>query len=121
MSKYLALVFILATIGMMAAYQNCGTKHANNDPMATTDSSSSITISGTVEQSDLDGCKLLIKADTGEYYIPVRSNTALLKPGATVKVTGLLRDDIVTTCMKGNVIQVDEAQVVNDPSATPTP
>lgn len=114
LSKIWSTVLLLCTFIMIAAFQNCGgntvqRQEALND---------TITVNGTVQTSNLDGCKYLISTidDSGQVqqFIPHGMDPSLLVNGNQVSVTGSIATDEVSDCMAGSILQVQEASLVSN-------
>jgi hypothetical protein len=75
-------------------------------PASPVPSGQQITVSGTVERDGVEGGCTVLRATSGPVYELAGGDPALLRPGAQVTVTGLLRPDVATICQLGPVLQV---------------
>jgi hypothetical protein len=74
----------------------------------------SITVTGTIERRDIGmGAWALVTDDGETYEILKGADKSLLKAGQKAKVTGKVRDDIMTTAMIGPALEVKSFEVVN--------
>jgi hypothetical protein len=111
-------VTMLSTLLMIMAFQNCGQPGTSSQAstQATEVTTGAVTMTGTVQQSQVDGCRFLISVQdengNGKNYIPLDMDSRLLVAGNTVAISGTVRDDIVSTCMAGPILQVDQAAIV---------
>ncbi|MEB3217312.1 MAG: hypothetical protein VKN72_13930 [Nostocales cyanobacterium 94392] len=72
----------------------------------------SITIKGTVERRDIGmGAWALIAEDGKTYEIMRGADKSLLQPGQKAEVTGIVREDVMTTAMIGPVLEVKSFEV----------
>ncbi|MEU7826837.1 DUF5818 domain-containing protein [Catellatospora sp. NPDC049133] len=69
-----------------------------------------ITVRGLVERVELEGGCTVLRADNGTTYQLMGGDPNVVKPGATVRISGRLRADIMTICQMGPVLEVDSAQ-----------
>jgi hypothetical protein len=111
-SRFLPAVVAIGVLGLILSYQNCGSQKLQGDPSAIgiDAKSGQVVIQGTLEKSAIDGCRYLLRSDDGQYFIPVKLASEFQQEGANLLIEGTLREDIVTTCMGGTVLQVDKAQ-----------
>lgn len=73
----------------------------------------SITVTGTIEHRDIGtGAWALVSDEGVTYEIPRSSDKKLLKSGQKVKVTGQVREDVMTTAMIGSVLEVKSFEVL---------
>ncbi|MBK9295118.1 MAG: hypothetical protein IPM57_11895 [Oligoflexia bacterium] len=111
MSKILAFVFIVAGFGIILTYQNCGQpNNVNKTPQG------SVTITGTVEKSTLDGCNTLIVSDEdpNSKFIPFGVSSDTFKNGERVKIQGSFPNDVYSTCMAGVILRVEKLEKVQN-------
>jgi hypothetical protein len=74
----------------------------------------SITVTGTVERRDIGtGAWALVSDDGVTYEISKGSDKSLLKQGQKAKVTGQLREDVMTIAMIGPVLEVKSFEVLS--------
>ncbi len=74
----------------------------------------SITVTGTIQRSDMGPGTWTLVTDSGETYeLQQGTSQELLKPGLKVKVQGLVREDIMTFAMVGPVLEVKSFEVIN--------
>lgn len=74
----------------------------------------SITVTGTVERRDIGTGAWALVSDNGvTYEISKGSDKSLLKQGQKVKVTGQVREDIMTIAMIGPVLEVKSFEVLS--------
>ncbi len=52
------------------------------------------------------GCLLLKDTATGLRYNLTGGNAAVVKPGATLTVVGIIRKDLMSYCQQGQIFQV---------------
>ncbi|MEU8004124.1 DUF5818 domain-containing protein [Catellatospora sp. NPDC049111] len=69
-----------------------------------------ISVRGLVERVELEGGCTVLRADNGTTYQLMGGDPNVVKPGATVRISGRLRADIMTICQMGPVLEVDSAQ-----------
>jgi hypothetical protein len=113
LSRFYPSVIALGVFSLILGYQNCGARNLPIDSGLNGGggTGSRIVVQGTLEKSLIDGCKFLLRSPEGQYFIPVKLDPALQLDGTTLLIEGSLREDIVTTCMGGTVLQVEKAQV----------
>jgi hypothetical protein len=122
MSKFWSTVLGLFGLVSLLIFQNCGGKAASSADYNGTEhalngtTSNSIQVSGTVTKPNLDGCNYLICSIDNtdgktKCFIPQNMDPALLNEGNVVTVDGIIRNDILTTCMAGSVLQVSDAHL----------
>lgn len=70
-------------------------------------SGSPITVTGTVLAGVEHGC-LLLRTDTVQYLL-LDGDPAVVKEGATLTVTGVVRKDVMSYCMQGVPLEVERA------------
>ncbi|KAB8333162.1 hypothetical protein SD80_014985 [Scytonema tolypothrichoides VB-61278] len=76
----------------------------------------SITVTGTIERRDIGAGAWALVSDKGETYEILRGvDKNLLKQGQKAKVTGLVREDVLTAAMIGPVLEVKSFEVINSP------
>lgn len=76
----------------------------------------SITLTGTIERRDIGTGAWALVTDKGETYEILRGvDKNLLKQGQQAKVTGLVREDVLTAAMIGPVLEVKSFEVINSP------
>jgi hypothetical protein len=72
-----------------------------------------VTITGTIERRNIGlGVWAFVTEDGVTYQIPKSADKNLLKSGQKAKVTGQVRDDLMTTAMIGPVLEVHSFQVI---------
>ncbi|NUR52550.1 MAG: hypothetical protein HOV71_30870, partial [Hamadaea sp.] len=68
-------------------------------------------LTGTVVKSEVEGGCLGLNTDTGKTYQLIgTADLDVLTPGARVRVTGRVRDDIATICQIGTPFEVASAE-----------
>lgn len=122
MSKYWSTTIILVSFALLLGYQNCGSRLPSM-PAAETSTPTTLTVDGTIQKANLDGCNYVISAidnSSGQAvnFVPLKMDPSLLKVGNVVSVTGSIRSDMVNTCMAGPILQVESANLV---SGSPAP
>jgi cytochrome c-type biogenesis protein CcmE len=74
----------------------------------------SITVTGTIERAGFGPGTWAIKAENGDQYeIYQGAPKDLLKKGQKVKITGQIREDVMTIAMIGPVLEVKSFDVVS--------
>lgn len=74
----------------------------------------SITITGTIQRREIGMGAWALVADEGiTYEILKGADKNLLKSGQKAKVTGKLREDIMTVAMIGPVLEVKSFELIN--------
>jgi hypothetical protein len=74
----------------------------------------STTVTGTIQHRDIGtGAWALVTDDGVTYEIPRSADKKLLKAGQKAKVTGQVREDVMTTAMIGPVLEVKSFEVVS--------
>lgn len=74
----------------------------------------SITVTGTIQRRDIGmGAWALVSDEGTTYEIPRSTDKKLLQSGQKAKVTGKIRDDVMTTAMIGPVLEVNSFELVN--------
>jgi hypothetical protein len=72
-----------------------------------------VTIIGTIERRNIGlGVWAFVTEDGVTYQIPKSADKNLLKSGQKAKVTGQVRNDLMTTAMIGPVLEVHSFQVI---------
>lgn len=72
-----------------------------------------VTITGTIERRNIGlGAWAFVTEDGVTYQIPKSADKNLLKSGQKAKVTGEVRNDLMTTAMIGPVLEVHSFQVI---------
>ncbi|MCW9681276.1 MAG: hypothetical protein AN487_11895 [Anabaena sp. CRKS33] len=72
-----------------------------------------VTITGTIERRNIGlGVWAFVTEDGVTYQIPKSADKNLLKSGQKAKVTGQVRNDLMTTAMIGPVLEVHSFQVI---------
>ena len=72
-----------------------------------------VTITGTIERRNIGlGVWAFVTEDGVTYQIPKSAHKNLLKSGQKAKVTGQVRNDLMTTAMIGPVLEVHSFQVI---------
>jgi hypothetical protein len=69
-----------------------------------------VSLTGRVERVDLEGGCTVLRGDNGTTYQLMGGDPDVVKPGASVQIRGRVRDDIMTTCQMGPVLEVLSAQ-----------
>ncbi|MTJ09380.1 hypothetical protein [Anabaena sp. UHCC 0204] len=73
-----------------------------------------ITATGTIERRNIGlGAWAFVTEDGVTYEIPKSSDKSLLKAGQKAKVTGKVREDVMTTAMIGSVLEVHDFEVLS--------
>ena len=73
-----------------------------------------VTITGTIERRNIGlGVWAFVTEDGVTYQIPKSADKNLLKSGQKAKVTGQVRNDLMTTAMIGPVLEVHSFQVMS--------
>ena len=73
----------------------------------------SITVTGTIEHRDIGaGAWALVSGEGVTYEILRGADKKLLKSGQKVKVTGQVREDVMTAAMIGSVLEVKSFEVI---------
>ncbi len=81
-------------------------------PMVKLSTGNEITLTGTVEHLGIEGgCTVLRVDSTNKVYELKGGDPQVLKVGAHVSVTGKIRNDLVTICQVGPVLDVISSQV----------
>ncbi|HBB31127.1 MAG TPA: hypothetical protein DDZ80_24280 [Cyanobacteria bacterium UBA8803] len=73
----------------------------------------SLNITGVIERKDIGTGAWALVADSGETYELKDAPAELKKPNLKVKVTGEVRDDVMTLAMIGPVLQVKSFEVID--------
>ncbi|WP_250123294.1 hypothetical protein [Chroococcidiopsis sp. CCMEE 29] len=74
----------------------------------------SITVTGTIQRSDMGAGTWALAADDGVTYEVYRgAPKELLKSGQKVKVKGQVREDVMTAAMIGPVLEVQSFEVIS--------
>jgi hypothetical protein len=72
-----------------------------------------MTISGTIERRNIGlGAWAFVTEDGTTYQIPKSSDKNLLKSGQKAKITGQVREDLMTTAMIGSIFEVHSFEVM---------
>ncbi|MFN7515389.1 MAG: hypothetical protein ACK5QF_02130 [Dolichospermum sp.] len=72
-----------------------------------------VTITGTIESRNIGlGAWAFVTEDGVTYQIPKSADKNLLKSGQKAKVTGQVRNDLMTTAMIGPVLEVHSFEVI---------
>lgn len=72
-----------------------------------------ITITGTIERRNIGlGVWAFVTENGVTYQIPKSADKNLLKSGQKAKVTGQVREDLMTTAMIGHVLEVHSFEVI---------
>ncbi|MCE2719540.1 MAG: hypothetical protein ACK57R_07100 [Dolichospermum sp.] len=72
-----------------------------------------VTITGTIERRNIGlGAWAFVTEDGVTYQIPKSADKNLLKSGQKAKVTGEVRNDLMTTAMIGPVLEVHSFEVI---------
>jgi hypothetical protein len=73
----------------------------------------SITVTGTIQRSDMGAGTWALVTENGETYeIKRGAAKELLKSGQKVKVQGQVREDVMTTAMIGPVLEVKSFEIM---------
>ncbi|MBI1241890.1 hypothetical protein [Umezakia ovalisporum] len=73
----------------------------------------SITVTGTIQRRDIGtGAWALVTDDGNTYEILRGADKNLLKSGQTAKVTGRVREDIMTMAMIGPILEVQSFEML---------
>jgi hypothetical protein len=73
----------------------------------------SITLTGTIEHRDIGtGAWALVSEEGTTYQILRGADKSLLQEGQKAKVTGQLREDVMTTAMIGPVLEVQSFEII---------
>jgi hypothetical protein len=123
MTKLISTMCLFVALGAVSA---CGTNPGAASAAASNSSAPAggtpqgnenlITVNGTVVNPHLDGCKVLVCANDNasggstKCFIPTNIDQSRLPEGQNVSLTGYVRQDIMTTCMAGPVLNVIQAQ-----------
>jgi len=74
----------------------------------------SITVTGTIQRRDIAmGAWALVTDEGVTYEILKGADKSLLKVGQQAKVTGVVREDIMTIAMIGPVLEVKSFEMIN--------
>lgn len=74
----------------------------------------STTVTGTIEHRDIGtGAWALVTDEGVTYELPRSVDKKLLKAGQKAKVTGKVREDVMTTAMIGPVLEVKSFDVIS--------
>jgi hypothetical protein len=74
----------------------------------------SITLTGTIQRREIGLGAWALTTDEGKTYEILKgADKNLLKSGQQVRVTGQVRDDIMTTAMIGPVLEVQSFELIN--------
>jgi hypothetical protein len=74
----------------------------------------SITVTGTIQHRDIGmGAWALVTDEGNTYEIPRSTDKKLLQSGQKAKVTGQVREDIMTAAMIGSVLEVKSFELVD--------
>ncbi len=74
----------------------------------------SITVTGTIQTSDMGPGTWALVTDNGvTYELQKGAPKELLKPGLKVKVQGQVREDIMTLAMIGPVLEVKSFEILS--------
>lgn len=74
----------------------------------------SITVTGTIQRSDMGAGTWALVTDDGETYEVYKgAPKELLKSGQKVKVQGQVREDVMTFAMIGPVLEVKSFEVIS--------
>ncbi|MDH6085872.1 hypothetical protein [Umezakia ovalisporum] len=73
----------------------------------------SITVTGTIQRRDIGTSAWALVTDDGNTYEILRgADKNLLKSGQTAKVTGRVREDIMTMAMIGPILEVQSFEML---------
>ena len=70
-----------------------------------TDISTQIKVTGILEQGVEGGC-LILKSDDGNLYTLIDLPDDTPPVGSRVTVTGIIQEDVVTSCMQGDTLRI---------------
>ena len=74
----------------------------------------SITILGTIQRRDIGmGAWALVSEEGVTYEIFKGAEPALLQPGLKARVTGQIKEDVMTMAMIGPVLEVESFQIMD--------
>ena len=101
MRRILCLVFFLAVV----IAPDCQTYRAHKD-------AGTISVTGTVRYSDLEGGFWLIQGDDGTTYDPVASGlpTEFQKEGLRVRIEAKPRPDLASSHMAGTIVEIQKIE-----------
>ncbi|MFO5494344.1 MAG: hypothetical protein ACLBM1_16580 [Cuspidothrix sp.] len=72
-----------------------------------------ITVTGTIERRNIGlGAWAFVTDEGVTYEIPKSSDKSLLQSGQKAKITGKVREDLMTIAMIGSVLEVDSFEVI---------
>ncbi|MEA5550508.1 hypothetical protein VB713_05865 [Anabaena cylindrica UHCC 0172] len=72
-----------------------------------------ITVTGKIERRNIGlGAWAFVTDEGVTYEIPKSTDKNLLKSGQTAKITGKVREDIMTTAMIGSVLEVHSFELI---------
>ncbi|GAB4461434.1 MAG: hypothetical protein OHK0037_10460 [Elainellaceae cyanobacterium] len=71
-----------------------------------------LTLEGTVQKSTIGVGTWALKTEQGTYEIMKDAPEGLLKAGQHVRVTGKVRDDVMSIAMIGPVLEVSEFEMM---------
>lgn len=63
---------------------------------------------GTVTKFDVDGCSFLITLESGKRLNPINLDDEFKKEGLKIFITYISQNDIMTTCMAGEVVKITD-------------
>jgi len=72
-----------------------------------------VTITGTIERRNIGlGVWAFVTEDGVTYQIPKSADKNLLKSGQKAKITGKVREDLMTAAMIGSILEVHSFEVM---------
>lgn len=74
----------------------------------------SITVTGIIQRSDIGAGAWALAAEDGTTYEVHNAPKDLLQPGKKVKVTGQIREDVMTFAMIGPVLEVRSFEMMSE-------
>ena len=77
-----------------------------------TDSSAQINVTGILEQGVEGGC-LVLKSDDGKLYTLLDLPDDTPPVGSRVAVTGIVQEDVVTSCMQGTTLKIINISILS--------
>ncbi len=116
MSKSLTVAIMVFTFSLILAYQNCApAPHGDGNNQSKAPPTE---LTATVVKYKVDGCSVLLCMQDNllnqqKCVIPLKMDSRYIVEGNVVKVFGKENFDTVTTCMAGNVFEVQNVQLVS--------
>jgi len=113
--SFTAVLILVMAAFTLIAYQNCGSRI----PQATSSSGGisagsdqTVTLTGKVTQENLDGCNFLFYGDNNQPYQVLNLSSDLKVDGKRLQIEAVPRDDMVSTCMKGSIVEAVKAEEI---------